>query len=64
MLRVDVGDIITNRRDVPMGRVTAIYQEDGKTIVVLDDDHEVVLSSCEEVLDLTCGKRHIRSLMH
>lgn len=58
--RITVGSLIVDFKDRELGNVTHIHEEDGRTCVVINDDFEVTISRCEEVIDCVKGKHYFR----
>ena len=56
-MRIRIGANATNRDDKQLGFISNIFEEDGKTILVIEDDYEVPVypGDVEEVIDLTRG---------
>lgn len=42
------------------GVITNSYFEDGKHIMLINDDYEIIVNRCEEVIDLITGDTIIR----
>ena len=61
-MRIDIGTNASRKNDRQLGVITNIYNEDDKTILVIEDDYEIAVlpGDVEEVIDLTRGLRWFR----
>ena len=61
-MRIDIGANASRKNDRQLGVITNIYNEDDKTILVIEDDYEIAVlpGDVEEVIDLTRGLRWFR----
>ena len=65
-MRIDIGAQATGRTDRGMGVITDLYKEGDATVLVIDQEYEVLVrpGEVEEVVDLTRGLRWYRLLRH
>ena len=61
-MRIEIGANASRKNDRQLGVITNIYNEDDKTILVIEDDYEIAVlpGDVEEVIDLTRGLRWFR----
>ena len=61
-MRIDIGANVSRKNDRQLGCITNVYNEDNKTILVIDDDYEIPVNKgdVEEVIDLPRGLRWYR----
>ena len=61
-MRIDIGANASRKNDRQLGCITNVYNEDNKTILVIDDDYEIPVNKgdVEEVIDLPRGLRWYR----
>lgn len=61
-MRIEIGANATNKNDRQLGYISNIYQEDGKTILVIEDNYEIPVypGDVEEIIDLSRGLRWFR----
>ena len=63
-MRIEIGANASRKNDKQLGVITNVYQEGNKTVLVIEDDYEIAVSSgeVEEVIDLVRGLRWFRIL--
>ena len=56
-MRIEIGANASRKNDKQLGVITNVYQEGNKTVLVIEDDYEIAVSSgeVEEVIDLVRG---------
>ncbi len=56
-MRIRIGAQASNRKDKQIGFISNIFEEDNKTILVIEDDYEIEVrpSDVEEIIDLNRG---------
>lgn len=61
-MRIEIGANASRKNDKQLGVITNIYTEGDKTILVIEDDYEIIVhpGDVEEVLDLARGLRWFR----
>ena len=61
-MRIEIGANASRKNDRQLGVITNIYTEAEKTILVIDDDYEIVVypGDVEEIIDLARGLRWFR----
>ena len=61
-MRIEIGANASRKNDRQLGVITNIYEEDSKTILVIDDDYEIIVypGDVEEIIDLARGLRWFR----
>ena len=61
-MRIEIGANVSNKDDRQLGYISNIYQEEGKTILVIEDDYEIAVlaGDVEEIIDLCRGLRWFR----
>ena len=61
-MRIDIGANASRKTDRQLGCITNVYNEDNKTILVIDDEYEIPVNKgdVEEVIDLPRGLRWYR----
>lgn len=47
--------------DKTLGVITNSYHEDKSHIIVINDDYEIVVSSCELIIDLIRNETYVRA---
>lgn len=61
-MRIEIGANVSRKNDKQLGVITNIYEEDSKTILVIEDDYEIIVypGDVEEIIDLARGLRWFR----
>lgn len=61
-MRIEIGANVSRKNDKQLGVITNIYEEDSKTILVIEDDYEIIVypGDVEEIIDLVRGLRWFR----
>ena len=61
-MRIEIGANASRKNDKQLGVITHIYEEDSKTILVIEDDYEIIVypGDVEEIIDLVRGLRWFR----
>ena len=61
-MRIEIGANASRKNDKQLGVITNIYEEDSKTILVIEDDYEIIVypGDVEEIIDLVRGLRWFR----
>ena len=61
-MRIEIGANASRKNDKQIGFITNIYTEGDKTILVIEDNYEVIVypGDVEEIIDLTRGLRWFR----
>lgn len=61
-MRIEIGANASRKNDKQLGVITNIYEEDSKTILVIEDDYEIIVypGDVEEIIDLARGLRWFR----
>ncbi len=61
-MRIEIGTNVSRKNDKQLGVITNIYEEDSKTILVIEDDYEIIVypGDVEEIIDLARGLRWFR----
>ncbi len=61
-MRIEIGANASRKNDKQLGVITNIYEEDSKTILVIEDDYEIEVrpGDVEEIIDLARGLRWFR----
>lgn len=61
-MRIEIGANASRKNDRQLGVITNIYEEDSKTILVIEDDYEIIVypGDVEEIIDLARGLRWFR----
>lgn len=56
-MRIRIGAQASNRKDKQIGFISNIFEEDNKTILVIEDDYEIEVrpGDVEEIIDLNRG---------
>ena len=56
-MRIRIGAQASNRNDKQIGFISNIFEEDGKTILVIEDEYEIPVypGDVEEIIDLVRG---------
>ena len=56
-MRIRIGAQASNRNDKQIGFISNIFEEDGKTILVIEDEYEIHVypGDVEEIIDLVRG---------
>ena len=56
-MRIRIGAQASNRNDKQIGFISNIFEENGKTILVIEDEYEIPVypSDVEEIIDLVRG---------
>ena len=61
-MRIEIGANASRKNDKQIGFITNIYTEGDKTILVIEDNYEVIVypGDVEEIIDLARGFRWFR----
>lgn len=61
-MRIEIGANVSRKNDKQLGVISNIYEEDSKTILVIEDDYEIIVypGDVEEIIDLARGLRWFR----
>ena len=61
-MRIEIGANASRKNDKQIGLITNIYTEGDKTVLVIEDNYEVIVypGDVEEIIDLARGFRWFR----